>query len=161
MSIMRITVRTFQNEQHAEMFIAISQKIYEDALKDKLKVNFTMIQNTSLKNQVTSIWKYDDENHVKEIRSYLFSSRDNVANTSIYIDRANRSLKNLFETLPIFIGLILLSIMNDVDNSSLAMIWLLSRIIYVPVYIAGINYLRTGIWAIALICLIIMSINFL
>jgi len=93
--------------------------------------------------------------------SYLFSSRDNVANTSIYIDRANRALKNLFETLPIFIGLILLSIMNDVDNSLLAMIWLLSRIIYVPVYIAGINYLRTGIWAIALICLIKMSINFL
>ena len=45
MSIMRITVRTFQNEQHAEMFIAISQKIYEDALKEKLKVNFSMIQN--------------------------------------------------------------------------------------------------------------------
>ena len=93
--------------------------------------------------------------------SYLFSSRDNVANASIYIDRANRPLKNLFETLPIFIGLILLSIINNVDNSLLAMIWLLSRIIYVPVYIAGINYLRTGIWAIALICLIIMSINFL
>ena len=93
--------------------------------------------------------------------SYLFSSRDNEANTSIYIDRANRSLNNLFETLPIFIGLVLLSIINDVDNSLLAMIWLLARIIYVPVYIVGINYLRTGIWAIALICLIIMSINFL
>ena len=93
--------------------------------------------------------------------SYLFSSRDSEANTSIYIDRANRSLNNLFETLPIFIGLILLSIINDVDNSLLAMIWLLARIIYVPVYIIGINYLRTGIWAIALICLIIMSVNFL
>ena len=93
--------------------------------------------------------------------SYLFSSRDNEANTSIYIDRANRSLNNLFETLPIFIGLVLLSIINDVDNSLLAMIWLLARIIYVPVYIVGINYLRTGIWAIALICLIIMSVNFL
>ena len=93
--------------------------------------------------------------------SYLFSSRDNIANTSIYIDRANRSLKNLFETLPIFIGLILLSIINDVDNSLLAMIWLLARIIYVPVYIVGINYVRTGIWAIALICLIMMSVRFL
>ena len=93
--------------------------------------------------------------------SYLFSSRDSEANTSIYIDRANRSLNNLFETLPIFIGLILLSIINDVDNSLLAMIWLLARIIYVPVYIVGINYLRTGIWAISLICLIIMSVNFL
>ena len=36
MSIIRITVRTFQKEQHAKMFIAISHKIYEDALKDKL-----------------------------------------------------------------------------------------------------------------------------
>ena len=93
--------------------------------------------------------------------SYLFSSRDNAANTSIYIDRANRSLKNLFETLPIFIGLILLSIINNEDNSLLAMIWLLARIIYVPVYIVGISYVRTGIWAIALICLIMMSVRFL
>ena len=93
--------------------------------------------------------------------SYLFSPRDKEANTSIYIDRAYRSLKNLFETLPIFIGLILLSIINDVDNSLLAMIWLLARIIYVPLYIVGINYVRTGIWAIALICLIMMSVRFL
>ena len=93
--------------------------------------------------------------------SYLFSSRDDAVNTSKYIDRANRALKNLFETLPIFIGLILLSIINDLDNSLLAMIWLLARIIYVPVYIVGINYVRTGIWAIALICLIMMSVNFL
>ena len=68
MSIMRITVRTFQNEQHAEMFVAISQKIYEDAMKDNFKINFTMIQNPSLKNQVTSIWKYDNEKHIKEVR---------------------------------------------------------------------------------------------
>ena len=93
--------------------------------------------------------------------SYLFSSRDNTASTSKYADRANRSLKNLFETLPIFIGLMLLSIINDVDNSLLAIMWLLARIIYVPVYIVGINYVRTGIWAISLICLIIMSFNFL
>ena len=93
--------------------------------------------------------------------SYLFSPRDKEVNTSIYIDRANRSLKNLFETLPIFIGVVFLSIINDVDNTSLAIIWLLARIIYVPVYIIGINYLRTGIWAISLICLILMSVNFL
>ena len=45
---MRITVRTFQNEQHAEMFIAISQKIMEDTLKDKFKIDFKMIQNKSV-----------------------------------------------------------------------------------------------------------------
>ena len=93
--------------------------------------------------------------------SYLFSSRDENSDTSIYEDRANRALKNLYETFPVFIGLILLSIINDVDNSLLAMIWLFARIIYVPVYIVGINYVRTGIWAIALICLIMMSVRFL
>ena len=71
MSIIRMTVRTFQNEQHAEMFIAMSQKIYETSTKDGFKINFTMIQNQSLKNQVTSIWRYDNEKHVKDVRSYL------------------------------------------------------------------------------------------
>ena len=80
MSIMRITVRTFQNEQHAEMFVAISQKIYEDAMKDNFKINFTMIQNPSLKNQVTSIWKYDNEKHIKEVRTYL-SKHNSIPNS--------------------------------------------------------------------------------
>ena len=80
MSIMRITVRTFQNEQHAEMFVAISQKIYEDAMKDNFKINFTMIQNPSLKNQVTSIWRYDNEKHIKEVRSYL-SKHNSIPNS--------------------------------------------------------------------------------
>lgn len=30
-----------------------------------------VVQNKSLKNQVTSIWQYDDDKHVKEVRSYL------------------------------------------------------------------------------------------
>ena len=80
MSIIRITVRTFQNNQHAEMFIAMSQKIMEDALKDKFKINFTMIQNRTSKNQVTAIWKYDNEQHLKEVRSYL-SKHNSIPNS--------------------------------------------------------------------------------
>ena len=97
----------------------------------------------------------------KQKLSYLFSSRDNAANTSIYIDRANRSLKNLFETLPIFITLALLSIIKDIDISLLASIWLAMRFIYVPIYILGIDYVRTIVWAVSLICLIMMGISFL
>ena len=80
MSIMRITVRTFQNEQHAEMFIAISQKIMEDTLEDKFKIDFKMIQNKSTKNQVTAIWKYDNEQHLKEVRKYL-SNHNSIPNS--------------------------------------------------------------------------------
>ena len=92
---------------------------------------------------------------------YLFSSRDKDQETSVFFARANRALKNLFETLPIFIGLVLISIIKEVDNSSLALLWLISRTIYIPLYIFGINYLRTAVWAIGLICLIMMIVKFL
>ena len=93
--------------------------------------------------------------------NYLFSSRDNAQDTSEFFGRASRALRNLFETLPIFIGLILISIIKGVDNSSLALLWLISRTIYIPLYIFGINYIRTGAWAVALICLIMMSVKFM
>ena len=93
--------------------------------------------------------------------NYLFSSRDNAQDTSEFFGRASRALRNLFETLPIFIGLVLISIIKGVDNSSLALLWLISRTIYIPLYIFGINYIRTGAWAVALICLIMMSFKFM
>ena len=92
---------------------------------------------------------------------YLFSSRDKDQETSEFFRRANRALNNLFETFPIFIGLVLISIIKEVDNSSLALLWVISRTVYIPLYIFGINYLRTAVWAIGLICLIMMSIKFL
>src|SRR6056300_212020 len=92
---------------------------------------------------------------------YLFSSRDKTTENSILAQRAIRALKNLLETFPIFLGLTLLSIIKDIDNSSIAFLWLMSRVIYVPVYIYGINYLRTAIWAVSLICLMLMGIKFI
>ena len=90
---------------------------------------------------------------------YFLSSRDETTNISTHAQRANRALKNLLETFPIFIGIIILSLIKDIDNSSIALLWLIFRIIYVPVYIFGINYLRTGIWTAALICLILMGLK--
>ena len=92
---------------------------------------------------------------------YFLSSRDKTTNISTHAQRANRALKNLLETFPIFIGIIILSLIKDIDNSSIALLWLIFRIIYVPVYIFGINYLRTGMWAASLICLILMGIKFI
>ena len=92
---------------------------------------------------------------------YFLSSRDKNIKISAHAQRANRALKNLLETFPIFIGLAILSLIKDVDNSSIGLFWLIFRIIYVPVYVLGINYLRTGIWAASLICLILMGIKFI
>ena len=92
---------------------------------------------------------------------YFLSSRDENTTISVQAQRANRALKNLLETFPIFIGITLLSLIKDVDNSTIALFWLIFRIIYVPVYVLGINYLRTGIWTASLICLILMGLKFI
>ena len=92
---------------------------------------------------------------------YFLSSRDENTKISAHAQRANRALKNLLETFPIFIGLAILSLIKDVDNSSIALFWLTFRIIYVPVYVLRINYIRTGIWAASLICLILMGLKFI
>ena len=92
---------------------------------------------------------------------YLLSSRDISSNPSIYAQRANRASRNLLETLPIFVGITILSLIREVDTSSIALVWLILRAIYIPIYILGINYIRTGIWAASLICLILMGLKFM
>ena len=93
--------------------------------------------------------------------TYLLSSRDSSSKPSIYAQRANRASRNLLETLPIFIGISILSLIREVDNSSVALLWLILRTIYVPIYVLGINYLRTGVWAASLVCLILMGVKFI
>ena len=92
---------------------------------------------------------------------YFLSSRDENTKISAQAQRANRALKNLLETFPIFIGITLLSLFKDVDNSTIGLLWLIFRIIYVPVYVLGINYLRTGVWTASLVCLILMGLKFI
>ena len=93
--------------------------------------------------------------------TYLLSSRDSSSKPSIYAQRANRASRNLLETLPIFIGISILSLIREVDNSSVALLWLILRTIYIPIYILGFNYIRTGIWAASLISLILMGVKFI
>ena len=72
MSILRITVRTFQSEDHANLFLMAGQNVITSQMrKSGLKFNAKIIQNPDQKNQITSIWEYDDENHMKEVRGYL------------------------------------------------------------------------------------------
>ena len=72
MTIVRVTVRTFQNSEHAEFFIQFG-KTFETLVDTELKVNFTMAQSEIQKNQVISIWQYDDESHMKAVRKKLSS----------------------------------------------------------------------------------------
>ena len=92
---------------------------------------------------------------------YLFSSRDEEIKTSIYLERSKRAFTNLLETFPIFIILLFLSIIKQVDFTNLGLLWLLLRLIYIPSYILGLKYIRTLVWMPSFVILILIGIRFI
>ena len=71
MQITRVTVRTFQNKEHAELFINFAQSSNEKLKEQDFKINMQIVQSISLPNQVISIWTYENENHMNSIRKVL------------------------------------------------------------------------------------------
>jgi len=91
---------------------------------------------------------------------YLLSNRDGAVEESGMSGRVRRASTNFNESFPVFLALCLLSIIVEVDNTSLAMYWLIFRALYLIAYAAGIIYLRTLLWFGSLVCLIMMAVSF-
>lgn len=91
--------------------------------------------------------------------SWMMSSRDQDLDTSsnLYLQRVNKSTANLYESLPAFLALALLSLVLGVDTSSAACVWLIARVGHLVFYVAGIGLLRTASWLISLGALVCMA----
>ena len=91
--------------------------------------------------------------------SWMMSSRDQDLDTSsnLYLQRVNKSTANLYESLPAFLSLALLSFVLGVDTSSAACVWLIARVGHLIFYVAGIGLLRTASWLISLGALVWMA----
>ena len=91
--------------------------------------------------------------------SWMMSSRDQDLDTSsnLYLQRVNKSTANLYESLPAFLALALLSLVLGVDTSSEACVWLIARVGHLVFYVAGIGLLRTASWLISLGALVCMA----
>ncbi|MCV9997926.1 MAPEG family protein [Pararhizobium sp. YC-54] len=73
--------------------------------------------------------------------------------------RSSRASANFRETYPAFIGLVLaLAITGDPTGWGLtgAWTWFACRIVYIPLYLAGVAYIRSLIWLGSLAGLLIM-----
>jgi len=79
-----------------------------------------------------------------------------------FTGRAARASKNFQETYPAFVGLLLGVAFAGDDASELGLIggwiWLVARVIYVPLYLAGISYFRSFVWLISIAGMIAMMI---
>jgi uncharacterized MAPEG superfamily protein len=91
---------------------------------------------------------------------YLFTSRDKPAAASgLLFGRATRALANYVENFTPFVAVVLALIVTQRTGGSGALgstIWILARAIYIPVYLLGIMYARTAIWAISIVGLVMM-----
>ena len=81
-----------------------------------------------------------------------------------YPGRAQRALENFKETYPAFVALTLaLAVAGKTGgNGALgAWLWFGARVVYLPLYVLGVPWLRTLAWAASLLGLILMLMRLL
>jgi uncharacterized MAPEG superfamily protein len=95
--------------------------------------------------------------------TYLFSPRDEPRESkSVVARRLYRALKNLLETYPAFIALVVALVVTGKTGGLAATgagLWLAARVIFVVIYAAGIPVVRTLVWLASLVGLILMLIR--
>jgi uncharacterized MAPEG superfamily protein len=91
---------------------------------------------------------------------YLFTPRDKAATASgVLYGRATRALANYVENFTPFVAVALALLVTQRTGGAGGIgstIWILARIVYLPVYIFGIIYVRTVAWVISIIGLVMM-----
>src|SRR5580693_5543330 len=91
---------------------------------------------------------------------YLFTSRDKpAAARGLLFGRATRALANYVENFTPFVAVALALIVTQRTGGSGAFgatIWILARMIYIPVYLFGVMYVRTLVWGISIVGLVMM-----
>ena len=85
-------------------------------------------------------------------------NRDHVRPLTIVGERAARALANMHEALPVFLALALLNLIVGTAGMAVtgATLFLIARVVYVAIYVAGVPVLRTLVWAVSWVGLALM-----
>lgn len=84
----------------------------------------------------------------------LAGNRDGLPEIRGWGGRAARAHRNMLENLVLFAALVLVAAVAGKTNAMTllgAQIFLCARIVYALVYIAGVPWLRTGVWAVSVV----------
>lgn len=103
------------------------------------------------------IWLIPMAINIKNL-PWMMSARDDGVEESVLLQRAHRASKNLQESLPVFMALVLLAIFMEVDVSMYACWWLILRVVHGATYLVGIPYIRTIAFIGSIYCLIMMGV---
>lgn len=89
----------------------------------------------------------------------LVGNRENFPELAGWPGRADRAHKNMVENLVLFSALVLAAVAAGKTGDSTLMgaqIFFWARLAYAIVYLAGIAYLRTAVWLVSVIGLVII-----
>ena len=89
----------------------------------------------------------------KEGREITLGNRDNLSEATPIGGRADRAAKNSIEAAVFFVPLALIANAAGMDAEVMlgAQVAFWARIAYVPIYIAGIKYLRSFVWIVGVV----------
>ena len=94
--------------------------------------------------------------------STLAGNREGLPEIKGWGGRAARAHRNMLENLALFAALVLVAAIAEKTNSTTllgAQIFLYARIVYALVYIAGVPWLRTGVWAVSVVGLAMIFVQ--
>ena len=95
-------------------------------------------------------------------RAWAVGPRDAPTNEGRALGRFKRTLANYLETLPAFALLLLAAELSGRGNEWTLVggwVWLAGRAVYLPVYAAGIPWVRTIVWMVATLGIVVMLVG--
>ena len=88
-----------------------------------------------------------------------FGNRGDLPEPTPLAGRAERTARNTQENFLLFAAIALVAHATEAESSQVALgaeLFFWSRVLYIPVYYAGITYVRTAIWFVSIVGLAIM-----
>lgn len=92
----------------------------------------------------------------------LAGNREQMPEITGWAGRAARAHRNMLESLVLFAALVLVAVVAGKTNAMTlfgAQLFFWARLVYAGVYIAGVPWLRTGVWTVALVGLILIFLQ--
>jgi uncharacterized MAPEG superfamily protein len=89
----------------------------------------------------------------------LAANREGLPPYTGWVGRAYRAHHNMLENLVLFAALVLIAVVSNKTNATTllgAQIFVWARLAYALVYLAGIPWLRTGVWTVSVVGLLLI-----
>ena len=92
----------------------------------------------------------------------LAGNRENLPVFTGWAGRAARAHRNMVENLALFVPLVVVAVVADKTNAMTllgAQLFFWARLAYAIVYVAGIPWLRTGVWLVSVIGMVLIFLQ--